>query len=221
MQHVNNSKYLSFLELARMHYFNDVLSDEVDWFKEGIILASASINFKTPILISDKVEVMELLYHEANLYWSEIFGWLITTFVFISIIYVYGSLLTAGEKLKQLNIIAGAGVVLNIGLNFILITNYKALGATYATVITQFLVAAWHVFMVYRIFKFSLKPMQILIPLLFLLLISAAAYGSQFLSSTWLINFLLASLAAPLIAFAIGLLNVKAVMDLVKKGAKV
>ena len=51
--HVNNANYLTYMELARMSYFNEVVNDAVDWYKEGVILAKASIDYRRPIFIND------------------------------------------------------------------------------------------------------------------------------------------------------------------------
>ena len=55
--HVNNSNYLSYMELARMSYVTEIFKNNIDWNKEGFILANAGINFKLPILVDDRVEV--------------------------------------------------------------------------------------------------------------------------------------------------------------------
>jgi acyl-CoA thioester hydrolase len=55
--HVNNANYLTFMELARMSYFNEVVNDAVDWNKEGVILAKSTIDYRRPILIDDVLNV--------------------------------------------------------------------------------------------------------------------------------------------------------------------
>jgi len=55
--HVNNANYLTFMELARMSYFNEVVNDAVDWSKEGVILAKSVIDYRRPILIDDVLHV--------------------------------------------------------------------------------------------------------------------------------------------------------------------
>lgn len=48
--HVNNAKYLTYFEMARIEYFEKIIaSGRVDWKNEGIILANAVIDFKHPI----------------------------------------------------------------------------------------------------------------------------------------------------------------------------
>ena len=85
------------------------------------------------------------------------FGYLIMTFIPVSITYVFGTLLTANGSLKQLNLMALFGVVLNVILNFILINQYKAEGAAIATLVTQTVTAFIQVFLVYWIFRFRIN----------------------------------------------------------------
>jgi acyl-CoA thioester hydrolase len=56
--HVNNAKYLTYIEQARVKYFNDIVDWTYDWSKEGIILAKAEINFVNPVLFRDDIIVL-------------------------------------------------------------------------------------------------------------------------------------------------------------------
>ena len=56
LAHVNNAKYLTYLESARISYFQQVVGEEVNWSEQGIILAKASIDFLLPLQLED-VEV--------------------------------------------------------------------------------------------------------------------------------------------------------------------
>ncbi len=55
--HVNNAKYLTYLEQARISYFDHVISEDNSWEKTGIILAKAEIEFIKPIFFKDKIEI--------------------------------------------------------------------------------------------------------------------------------------------------------------------
>jgi|ERR1035437_1710188 acyl-CoA thioester hydrolase len=57
MGHVNNANHFTYLEIARAKYFDDVVAEEVNWSKEGIILAKSTCDYKMPILFNDKVFV--------------------------------------------------------------------------------------------------------------------------------------------------------------------
>ncbi len=100
-------------------------------------------------------EIMNLLYAQSTAYWSEIFGLLMITFIPMSSVFIFGTLLTAHGSLKVLNLIAVAGMILNICLNLFLIPKYGALGATIATLVTQIIVAVIHFIVAYRQFGFD------------------------------------------------------------------
>ncbi|MBN2614673.1 MAG: oligosaccharide flippase family protein [Bacteroidales bacterium] len=70
-----------------------------------------------------------------------IFKLLMWTLVAASSNYIFGTLLTANNNLKMLNIIALSGLVLNFVFNFILIPVMQARGAAVATLITQGFIA--------------------------------------------------------------------------------
>ena len=50
LSHVNNAKFLTYLEEARIKYFSEVIErSEVDWWQDGMILARMEIDFRKPI----------------------------------------------------------------------------------------------------------------------------------------------------------------------------
>lgn len=53
MGHVNNAVYLSYFEQARMHYFQQMVGEEWDWKKNGIILVKNEVTYLKPILLAD------------------------------------------------------------------------------------------------------------------------------------------------------------------------
>ncbi len=55
--HVNNANYLTYFEIARVKYFNDIVDWKYDWSKQGIILAKAEIDFIIPIHFMDEISV--------------------------------------------------------------------------------------------------------------------------------------------------------------------
>lgn len=61
MGHVNNSVYLSYFEMTRVHYFKELVGDNWDWKKEGVLLVRNEIDYLKPILLNDKPEVFMYL----------------------------------------------------------------------------------------------------------------------------------------------------------------
>ena len=56
-QHVNNANHFTYIEMARVNYFDEVAGQDMKWSKKGVILANAKIDYKLPILLRDKVFV--------------------------------------------------------------------------------------------------------------------------------------------------------------------
>ncbi len=54
--HVNNAVFLSWMELGRMA-FSDAKWPNIDWNKEGFILAHVDIDYLEPVFLTDKVKV--------------------------------------------------------------------------------------------------------------------------------------------------------------------
>jgi acyl-CoA thioester hydrolase len=56
--HLNNAKYLTFMEQTRVHYFQKLgLWDGSSFMHIGIILADAQVSFKAPILFGKDIRV--------------------------------------------------------------------------------------------------------------------------------------------------------------------
>lgn len=58
MGHVNNANHLTYVELARVRYTEEVIKDHAGWSKDlGVILARTEIDYKSPIFLHDNVSV--------------------------------------------------------------------------------------------------------------------------------------------------------------------
>lgn len=58
MGHVNNANYLTYIELARVKYFEEVVRLDKRWSPEvGIILARIEVDFKAPVFLHDNIFV--------------------------------------------------------------------------------------------------------------------------------------------------------------------
>lgn len=55
--HVNNSVYLTYFELARLHYFRALVGDHWDWKKEGMVLVKNEIEYIKPVVVNDEPEL--------------------------------------------------------------------------------------------------------------------------------------------------------------------
>jgi acyl-CoA thioester hydrolase len=57
MGHVNNSVYLTYFEMARVHYFGESLGRDWDWKRDGIILVKNEVEYLLPIMLHDNPEI--------------------------------------------------------------------------------------------------------------------------------------------------------------------
>ncbi len=57
MGHLNNARYFTFTEQARIEYVEQVCGWGGDWQTLGMILAKTAMDFKKPVLYGDKVIV--------------------------------------------------------------------------------------------------------------------------------------------------------------------
>ena len=55
--HVNNVIYLSYFEMARIHYFTALVGPNWDWLKEGVVLVKNDVEYHVPILLHDEPKI--------------------------------------------------------------------------------------------------------------------------------------------------------------------
>lgn len=102
--------------------------------------------------------IMDLRYSEHTMESAPVFALLICCFVAVCSSYVFGTLLTAGGRLGQLNWMAAGGALLNIALNLVLIPPMQAEGAAWASLVTQVLTAAVQLVLARRLYGIGLPP---------------------------------------------------------------
>jgi O-antigen/teichoic acid export membrane protein len=189
---------------ARMLANKENINDLVHFNGKLLFAASTIIALSSWAFSAD---IMSLLYLEATPYYAQIFGYLIFSFIGISSVYVYGTLLTANNNLWTINSIALLGVLANIALNYILIDQHKALGATIATLITQNMVAAAFVLASFRILALQFSWIGLLRLLVFTILCSSIAYYSPSLPYTWFFNWIICLVGCLLAALLLRIID--------------
>jgi O-antigen/teichoic acid export membrane protein len=133
----------------------------------GLLLA---ITISTAIPLSFYgTEVMNVLYLESDSSWGAVFSPLVLAFIPMSSNYIFGNILIAAGKLKQMNILYLVGVIMNIGLNYFAILAYQAQGAAFTTLFTQIFVVlglvfyCWKLNLLTRILLLGIKILGLLI----------------------------------------------------------
>jgi O-antigen/teichoic acid export membrane protein len=163
------------------------------------------------------VEIMELLYHSNTAHSSELLGILMTGFLGIAMSYIYGTLLTANGSIRQLNIMAFTGMVLNVVLNLILIPKFQAFGSAYSSLTTQLFTGITQAIIATVIFK--MKPdFRFLIQMtLFALVVVALAFLSKMFSN-WGVGYFFLLLTSVPVAFLLRLINFKEIIKIITSG---
>lgn len=55
LNHINNAKFPSFMEIGRIQYFQDAISNQHDWKETGVIVANYTMDFRIPIYLNDRL----------------------------------------------------------------------------------------------------------------------------------------------------------------------
>lgn len=107
------------------------------------------------LVFFSRAELIELMLPErASDYRSATLGLLIWTFVPVSTTYIFSTLLTADERLMQMNRFFAVGIALDVALNLWLIPQYQALGSALATLLTQTFIALAMAGLCWRYYRF-------------------------------------------------------------------
>ena len=56
MGHVNNATILSYFEIVRTDFFDDVIGQQDNWFERGLIIAHTDIDYYNPVFLRDEVK---------------------------------------------------------------------------------------------------------------------------------------------------------------------
>lgn len=66
MGHVNNATYLTYAEQARIYFFHQLVGDEWNWSKQGILVARNEMDYLLPIHFNDQVDIHIHCKHIGN-----------------------------------------------------------------------------------------------------------------------------------------------------------
>jgi len=163
-----------------------------------------------------KIEIIDLLYVAHAPYSSKIFGILMIGFLFISISYIYGTLLTANSNLRQLNFLAASTVVINVSLNLILIPKYMAYGAAISSLISQGYYAVVQIILAVHLIKIPFNKDIVIRLFAFLAINLTAAYLSVFIPG-WIPGFLALLGSCLISSLLLGLIKPAELMNILRE----
>ena len=172
----------------------------------AIVIAVSSVYYD--------VEIMSLLYTSNTAFSADILGILMIGFVGIASTYIFGTLLTANGSMKQLNIMAFFGVLLNVGLNLILIPRMQAYGSAYASLTTQLFTGAAQLILALVIFKLKPRFSYVLRIFIFTVVVIALAELSQNFDY-WVYGYMAMIAGSVLFALFIRLISIKDMLKII------
>ena len=148
---------------------------------------------------------------------ATIFKLLMFSFVAISSIYIFGTLLTANNNLKYLNIVAIIGLVINLSLNFMLIPKFQAIGSAYANLSAQGITALLQIILAHKLL--GLKVNYRLYLRITVLVVSLVIFGFLFKEIfvlEWKLSCTLLIILGFLIALILKLFHLKELIQILK-----
>ena len=164
-----------------------------------------------------RFEMMNWLYTDATNYWGEVLGYLMISFVAVSGIAIFGTLLTANGSLKKMNILFVFGVLLNVIFNYIFIPEYKACGSAMVTCLTQFFVFFIQIFIAKSEFDLKINVPEILKTLFYPIVVGGLGWlVAQHAPFIWQVNFLIVIISGLLLSFILRLFKPIELLELVK-----
>jgi O-antigen/teichoic acid export membrane protein len=161
--------------------------------------------------------LMEALYPKHSLHIAPVFSVLIFCFIFSSSSYVFGTLLTANGNLRELNLMAFFGMLLNICLNLYLIPRYQALGSACSSLITQGITAGIQVWLCYRKLNIRLGKWYFTGMVAFSLLCTAtASYFALWAGMHWVSALFCFAAASLFWAISVKLIRPKGLLNILR-----
>jgi O-antigen/teichoic acid export membrane protein len=146
-------------------------------------------------------DISDLLYPQGDSNWGEVLRILMYNYIVITLIFIYGTVLTASARLKWANVVFALGFVINVLLNYIFIPQYKAIGASWVTLVTHGFVAIGLIIICIRLMKFRIDLKLILILVLFLACFYMVNYYIEKIDLLWIYRFMLGIISGLILAF--------------------
>ena len=164
------------------------------------------------ILYVYREPVIRLFYPDIAESSVAVFRLIIFGLVPISMIYLFGTLLTANGSMKELNITAAIGIVINVTVNLLLIPRMQACGSAVASFCTQFTVALLQFILALWILKIPFSSLPWFRCLIFVaVLIPVASFAPRILHVGTLWSLLILGIFSLALGFATGLLRFQGV----------
>ncbi len=159
-------------------------------------------------------DIMLFLFEDASLYYGKVLRILILAFFCVALSYIFGTLVTSTGKLRKMNYLFLLGILVNWLLNLVLIPEYKALGAAYATLTTQVLIIFGQIDLAFSLTDIKISRHTIL-KILFVL-VTTVVFSYLIMHSLtvhWLLKLVVSGIISLILSFLVGLLRLDIAKD--------
>lgn len=166
-------------------------------------------------------EIMHVLNNEATQQMGDVLAVLMLSFIAHCTTYIYGSLLTANQNLRQLNWLFIIAFVINVTLNLLFIPLYRSIGAAAVACCTQFFVAIGQMWFVHKGMRipFSIRfAIKLITFLIFILTLNYFTYN--FIHTNWILQFLISLTVSILSTVPLGFIQWKLLLQLLRNRQK-
>ena len=157
---------------------------------------------------------MQMLYDSHVDAYAAVFRILVFCIIPISATYLFGTLLTAGGKLRILNLFAACSLIVNIIVNIVCIPRWGAVGSAWAALLCQSLMAVAQIVAAQRLFRLQFSRSYISKILFFTLSIIGCAIAAS--HSAWWVALILTAGVAVALAALLQLIDLRALLHILK-----
>lgn len=179
-------------------------------FVPSVIIAVSSLFYDR--------DIMSLLYHSHIDDSADILGLLMAGFPGIAATYIFGTLLTANGSLKQLNLMAMGGMILNVALNLLLIPRFYAMGSAFSSMVTQLGTGMIQFLIALSLFRLIPAKLYLAKLALFVAVTIAAGFLSRFFDHR-LVGYLFVLTIPVIFALAIRLIDTTGILRMIRNEA--
>lgn len=163
-------------------------------------------------------DILKFLYKDYQPEFYRTLCLLILSYFMVAIAYIFGSMLVAAGKVRNLNILFGSGLLINIILNVLLIPKFLAIGAATATFITQIYVMAGQIFLSEKETGVGISGKEIFQITKYAVVNITSFYIIQkILPFDWVYNLSLSILICLLLSFIFKIIDKREIFSLLKK----
>ena len=192
--------------------------ESVESITKMVFVAVFALTAAVAITLSVRsADIMQLLYTSHTEQSAHTFSILIFGFVPISVTYVFGTLLTANNSLKQLNILSAITLGINIAINILLIPRFAEIGSAWASLVAQSFVAIAQMIAAFRIFKFKTDLILFAKLAIYIAAIVATNLAMLHCEANWIVHIVVIGIATPVLLFALQLFTIKDIAAIVKE----